>query len=71
MTLIIRSRDFNNNIHYLKGWDKKTPVWITESQYKNGASVQEYTSMYRVKQLVDRIREDEVKWKSIVVIELH
>lgn len=72
MTYIIRGRALNGGIWYLKGWDKKKPVWISESKYLKGGIVQEYARLDRLGEYIQRIREnDGRKWKSLIVVEVH
>ena len=71
MTYTIRARDFNSQIYYLRGWDKKIPVWITEGQYNSGRAIQEYARIDEVKERIELIRKGEKKWKSLVIIEIH
>lgn len=70
MTYIVIVWNNQKERKVLKGFDKKVPVFVTETQWKNGKPIQEFETIEKASIAIDKIDKHE-RWRNRAIVELH
>lgn len=70
MTYIVVVWNNHKERKVLKGFDRKKPVYVSESQWKRGTPVQEFGNTTEANRNIAKIDSYE-HWRSRAIVEVH